>query len=123
MTTKNRVTHFEIPSGDPKKSMQFFGDVFGWQFEQFGDREYWLALSGDDSTRGINGAIMKKVDEGQPLINTITVANIDEMAAKIVRAGGKIVKRMVVEGYGWIAFFSDPDGNMHGIAQEDKNAR
>ena len=62
----NRVTHFEIPSDDPEANMKFFSDVFGWTFYQDGDRPYWFAISGDESTPGINGAIMKKREAGQP---------------------------------------------------------
>lgn len=118
----NRVTHFEIPSNDLPVSMKFYAEVFGWQFQQFGNQEYWLAISGDDSSPGINGAIMKPVEQGQPMCNTISVENLDETILQILAAGGKIVKpKFSVPTYGWLAFFSDPEGICHGIVQEDKN--
>jgi predicted enzyme related to lactoylglutathione lyase len=49
--------------------MKFFKEVFGWTFEQFGNERYWLAISGDESTPGINGAVMKKVEQEQPVCN------------------------------------------------------
>ena len=120
----NRVTHFEIPSDNPEKNMKFYKDVFDWTFKQFGQEQYWYAISGDESTPGINGAVMKRVEPGQPVTNNISVENIDEAIKKIEKAGGKIVKpKMAIASVGWLAFFSDPDGNCLGIMQEDKNAK
>jgi predicted enzyme related to lactoylglutathione lyase len=120
----NRVTHFEIPSANPGQSMNFFKEVFGWTFQQMGNEPYWFAISGDEKTPGINGAIMKEVAPGQPVINTITVDNIDDILIKIAEQGGKVVKpKWAIPNVGWIAFFSDPDGNMHGIMQLDTNAK
>ena len=120
----NRVTHFEIPSDNPQENMRFFKDVFGWSFKQFGKEQYWYAISGDETTPGINGAVMKKVEPGQPLVNNISVEDIDEAIKKIEKAGGKIVKpKMTIPSVGWLAFFSDPDGNCLGIMQGDQNAK
>jgi predicted enzyme related to lactoylglutathione lyase len=120
----NRVTHFEIPSDDPEKSMKFFRDVFGWTFQQFGTETYWMAMSGDEKTPGINGAIMKKRDANQPIVNSIMVAGIDEYIKKIERSGGKIVvPKMAIPRVGWLSYFTDPDGNIHGIWQNDPEAK
>jgi predicted enzyme related to lactoylglutathione lyase len=101
----NRVTHFEIPSDDPETSMRFFSDVFGWIFKQDGDRPYWFAISGDESTPGINGAIMKKRIARQPLVNSIQVDDIDSSIATIEKAGGRIViPKWEIPNYGYIAF-------------------
>jgi len=89
-----------------------------------GGESYWFAISGDESTPGINGAVMKEVGPGQPVINTIEVDDIDAMSQTIIEQGGKIVKpKRAVLTIGWIAFFSDPEGNMHCILQPDANAR
>lgn len=114
----NRVSHFEIPAEHPEETMRFYQEVFGWQFEQFGTQEYWMAISGDENSPGINGAIMKPVMKGQPLINTITVDNIGDVLKKVVAAGGKILKpQQNIVGVGWLAFVADPDGNVHGVME------
>ena len=120
----NRVVYFEIPSDDPEKSMDFFKEVFGWKFEQFGSNEYWSAISGDENITGINGAISKRKDPKEPVVTTIAVENLDEYTRKIEKAGGKIVMpKMSVPKIGWIAYFIDPDGNMHGMWQEDRDVK
>jgi len=120
----NRVTHFEIPCDEPKKTMAFFKEAFDWSFQQFGDNDYWFAITGDESEKGINGAIIKKRDPQQPLVNSISVVNLDEAIEKIEKAGGQIVvPKTAVPEAGWMAFFKDPDGNVHGVWQDDKNAK
>jgi len=120
----NRVVHFEIPSDNPEKTIAFFQTVFGWNFQKFGTEDYWLASTGDENSRGINGALMKKKDPRQPIVNTILVESIDDYVQKIESAGGKIVvAKMSVPNVGYVAYFMDPDNNIHGIWQEDTSAK
>ncbi len=120
----NRITYFEIPSADPEKNMKFFEEVFDWKFNQFGNEEYWYAITGDDKAPGINGAIMKEISPKQPVINTITVVDINKAIENIKSAGGRIVKsKGAIPSVGWLVFFTDPDENIFGVMQEDKNAR
>lgn len=120
----NRVVHFEIPSDDPEKTIKFFETVFGWTFQRFGTEEYWSAITGNEQSPGINGGVMKKKDPRQPVVNSIHVEKIDDAVRQIEQAGGTIVvPKMPVPGVGWLAYFKDPDGNIHGIFQNDPNAR
>ncbi len=119
----NRVVHFEIPCDNPEQTINFFKDVFGWTFQPFGNEEYWLVTTGDEKSPGINGGFMKKRDPRQPVVNTINVENLDESIQKIEKAGGKIMlPKMAVPTVGWVAYFTDPDGNIHGIWQNDPAA-
>ena len=116
----NKVVHFEIPRDNPEKTMNFFKDVFGWSFTQSGTEQYWLANTGEENLPGIGGAFVKKRDPKMPLTNSIHVEDIDEAIKKIEQAGGEVVvPKKPVPAVGWIAFFTDPDGNVHGILQYD----
>lgn len=119
----SRVAHFEIPCDNPEKVMNFFKEVFGWKFKQFGNEQYWLAMTGDDNEPGIDGGIMKKRDPKQPIVNSINVDDIDDAVKKVEKVGGKIVvPKMPIPTVGWLAYFTDPDGNIHGIYQHDPSA-
>ncbi len=97
--------------------------MFDWKFQQFCDNSHWLALTGEEGTSGINGAIMKKNHPGQPVTNSISVEDFDATVAAISASGGKIVvRKTVVHGVGWMAYFSDPEGNIFGIWKEDPTA-
>ncbi len=120
----NRVVHFEIPCDHPEKTMEFFKSVFGWTFQQFGVEPYWIVMTGDEKKPGINGGLMKKRDPNQPLVNSIDVVNLDDTLVRIERAGGKIVvPKMAIPTVGWLVYFTDPDGNIHGAYQYDPNAK
>lgn len=119
----NRVVHFEIPCDNPTKTMDFFKEVFGWSFQQFGTEEYWSVITGDDKTPGINGGLMKKQDPNQPIANSIEVVDLDKAVLDVEKAGGKIVvNKMPIPTVGWLAYFTDPDGNIHGLYQNDPTA-
>lgn len=119
-----KVVHFEIPTDQPEKSMDFYKNVFGWKFTQFGEESYWLADTGPADQMGINGAIMKRNHPQQPVTNSIGVANLDTAIAEIEKNGGSVVvPKTVVPGVGYMAFFKDPDQNIMGVWQPDNSAK
>jgi predicted enzyme related to lactoylglutathione lyase len=116
----NRPVHFEIPADDLERSKTFWGSVFGWTFTQFGDYDYYLVQTGDGD--GIDGGLMKR-NPGQPVAVSMNVDNLDEMIAKVEAGGGTIVvPKRPIPGMGWLAYFTDPDGNIFGMMQPDPNA-
>ena len=105
----------------------FYQDVFGWKFNKFegGPVEYWLVTTGDDEEPGINGG-MTRPREGQTAgtINTLAVKSLGETIKKIKQRGGKIcVPKMTIPMVGWLAYASDPAGNVLGIIQPDTSAK
>ncbi len=118
-----RIVHFEIPSSDPEKTIEFFSNTFGWTFNRWGNEEYWLATTGDNASPGINGAIIKKRAPDMPLVNTLEVKNIDEAMAAVTANGGVIVvPKSAIPGMGYLCYFKDPDGMIHGMMQNDPAA-
>jgi predicted enzyme related to lactoylglutathione lyase len=119
-----RITHFEIPVNDTEKATKFYEAVFGWKFNQWGNEEYYLAETGPNDKPGINGAIMKRKDPAQPVVNSINVKDINKSIETIQANGGTIVvPKMPIPGMGWLAYFKDLDGNIHGIMQDDTSAK
>ena len=119
----NRVSHFEIPADDPEACISFYKEVFNWTFNKMPDVDYWLATTGEEGTPGINGAIMKKNQPGQPVTNVIGVSDIDAAARKIEQAGGKIVvPKTLIPDMGSYAYFVDPAGNIFGLWEDVKSS-
>lgn len=118
-----RPVHFEIPADDPARAVSFYGDVFGWTFTKWeGPMEYWLVSTGEGGP-GIDGGLMKRPHPGYPVVNTIDVPSVDDFLKKIESKGGKVAApKMAVPGVGWLAYCTDPDGNMFGIMQADTGA-
>jgi len=121
---KNRVIHFEIEANEPKKVSQFYQDVFGWEFHQWGENQYWLADTGREPCPGIDGAVMKRIQPESAVTNTIHVESVDMSIKKVLNAGGKVCKpKFAVPGVGFVAYITDPEGNMFGMMQPDMSAK
>jgi len=121
----NRVVHFEISAEKAEEVITFYQNTFNWRFEKWeGPMEYWLIMTGDEKTPGIDGGLKKRDEMGTNTVNTIDIASIDESIEKIRKNGGEsIVPKMAVPGIGWMAYFKDPQGNAFGIMQSDKSAK
>lgn len=127
-----RVIHFEIPADNPERASQFYGSVFGWQFQKWeGPQEYWLVSTGANgdsggtgAAPGIDGGMMRRPHPGAGTVNTIDVPSVDDYLARIAAQGGGVaMPKMAVPGVGWMAYCTDPEGNMFGIMQRDAEAR
>ena len=121
-----RPVHFEIPADNPERLMAFYQTVFGWTFQKWegGNVPYWMISTGPESEPGINGGMLPRHAPGQPCVNTVSVANLDEALTAAVANGGKVaVPRMAVPTVGWLAYVQDPDGNMIGMMQMDSEAK
>jgi predicted enzyme related to lactoylglutathione lyase len=120
----NRPVHFEYHSSKPEVTQAFFEKVLGWKFARWNpDHEYWLVDTGSGEP-GINGGLMRSRD-GQPrTVNTVHVADLDEMVKKVEAAGGRVVvPKMAIAGVGWLIYCMEPMGNLIGMMQEDRGAR
>lgn len=120
----NRVVHFELGVVNPERAIRFYNGVFGWTAQKYeGPMEYWLVNTGDPKEPGINGGLAINRDAQPRTVNTIAVDSIDETMKKVEEAGGKIVvPKTAIPGVGWLAYFTDPEGNLLGLHQFDSSA-
>jgi len=86
--------------------------------------EYWLVQTGDDNEPGINGGITRpREGQNSGTLNTIAVESLDRTTEKIKQGGGEIcVPKMAIPKIGWLAYASDPAGNVFGIIEPDTSA-
>jgi uncharacterized protein len=120
-----RVVHFELFAEDPKKAVEFYEKVFGWEIKNWeGPFDYWLAMTGEAGTLGIDGAIAPPGSGGdQRVINTVGVENLDDAAERVKQAGGRLVtEKAPVPGVGWFLYAADPTGIVFGMMQPDMSA-
>ncbi|MBS1716705.1 MAG: VOC family protein [Armatimonadetes bacterium] len=118
-----KVNHFEIPADDTSRATEFYKNVFGWQFQQWGDQPYFLTRAGDDDEPGAGGAITTRSETNKYPVLVLNVANIDESIKQIGTKGGKIVMdKMPIPTMGWFAYFTDTEGNTMGVFQMDPTA-
>lgn len=132
----NRVAHFEIHCDNLERAVTFYQSVFGWKITKWdmpGSTEgYWMVETGPrDEAGGINGGLIKRPCPAPALgqgMNgyccTMVVEHYDEIAAKILAAGGmEALPKFALVGMAWQGYFVDTEGNTFGIHQPDVNAK
>jgi uncharacterized protein len=113
-----RVMHFEMAADKPERAMKFYEKVFGWTFQKWGDQEYYLTMTGERGTHGIDGAIQPRKNQAAPVVNTITVEDLDKTIKMITKNGGTIVvEKMEIPKVGMMVYFKDTEGNVWGAMQ------
>ncbi|KGP73580.1 VOC family protein [Pontibacillus yanchengensis] len=129
-----RLIHFEIHVDDMNRAKNFYGEVFGWSFEdwsEYAGMPYYGAVTGGEDTPGINGALMQRQspapEQNQPLNGyacTMGVEDYDAIEAKILDNGGVVaLPKYALPGMAWQGYYKDTEGNIFGIHQPDENAK
>ncbi len=130
----NPVVHFEMPSGDQKRMVDFYSNVFGWKTQQLGPAmgDYVVVTTSELDEKGfptkpgrINGGFYKKTDDkiSQAPSVVIAVDDIREHMKKVEAAGGKILGGQVsgepddIPGIGLYVSFVDTEGNRVSMIQ------
>ena len=123
---QNRVIHFEIQADNVERAKNFYEKAFGWKIDQAmnteedGEMDYWLLMTGEKGTPGINGGMYKRTPERKLYTYdcTITVNDITDAIEAVKENGGKIERDKVkMEGIGWFARAKDTEGNTFGLMQ------
>ncbi|GAA3635512.1 VOC family protein [Microlunatus ginsengisoli] len=126
----NLVVHFEIHASEPQRLIEFYTELLGWKFTQFGDMPYWSIETGEGSIgmnrpgSGINGGLTQR--QGPPpepgaAINGCNFVvgvdgSIDELFAKGLHLGGAEALPLAdMAGVGRVGYLLDPDGNVFGL--------
>ena len=114
-----QIVHFEIPADDTAKGREFWGSLFGWQFEAYpGPSEYHMTRI--DETQGAAISNMEPGKKGTRAY--FDVDDINAGAARVKELGGTSSDAMPVPQMGWFATCTDPHGNEFGLWQTDSSA-
>ncbi|MFQ5907601.1 MAG: VOC family protein [Thermoplasmata archaeon] len=109
------IVHIELPIKDTDRAKKFYGDLFGWTFQDIPEMNYTLFEPANPPGGG-----MFIPQEGQfapqGVLNYILVEDTDAKAKEIEAAGGEIlVPTTEVPGNGWFVVFRDPEGSVLAI--------
>jgi predicted enzyme related to lactoylglutathione lyase len=121
----DKVEHFEIPSDDPERALNFYKSVFGWELNPVPGVDYIRLLTikvESNAVSGrpfeVNGAIVKRSREISGPVVTISVDDMDTALKKIADAGGSVLVGKTEFGTrGYTAYFKDTEGNVMGLWQ------
>ena len=114
------MVHLEIPGQDTAQAREFWGGLFGWEFQAYegSPTEYHMARFSE--TQG--GAVM--ADDGSTKGPRVyfDVDDIHAGVARVRELGGEASDGMPVPGMGWFATCKDNQGNEFGLWQTDAGA-
>lgn len=123
----NSIGYFEIQSSNPPREIEFYRNVFDWQFvrEEFVAIEYYRI-----ETNSIFGGLLKRPAQTPPtsfgtnaFVCSIQVQNFDATSARILENGGQIaMPKFAIQGRCWQGYFIDKDHNTFGIFEVDEKA-
>ncbi|MCD5348035.1 VOC family protein [Agromyces sp. H3Y2-19a] len=127
----NLVVHFEIHASEPQRLVDFYSQLLGWSFTQFGDTPYWVIDTGEGAIgnvegkpgNGINGGLTQRqgpAPEPGAAVNgcniVVGVDDVDALFARGIELGGtEALPPEDMEGVGRGAYLHDPDGNLFGL--------
>ena len=114
-----KIVHFEIPADDTAKGREFWGSLFGWQFQSFpGPFEYHMTQIDDQA-----GLAITNMEPGKRGTRAyFDVDDINAGAARVRELGGEADEPMPVPGMGWFVTCKDPQGNEFGLWKVDPSA-
>ncbi len=127
----NLVVHFEIHGTEPQRLIDFYSDLLGWKFSQFGEAQYWSILTGEGAIgnvagsagHGINGGLNlrqgPRPEIGAPVMGCNFVVGVDDvdglMRRGIELGGTEAVAAADMQGVGRLGYLLDPDNNVFGL--------
>jgi uncharacterized protein len=118
---KGSFCHIEWQVTDLDKAKAFYGGLFGWSFEAFGD-DYAMFKT---PNKELGGGLMKmkEVKPGQSPMIYIDVESIEPYLTKAVKVGGSVmIGKTEIPNMGWFAILLDPDQNGVGIFESAPKA-
>ena len=82
-----KVVHVEIPAKDSGQAKEFYGSLFGWQFQSYGEQDYHTTQFDEESGAAISGG-----ESGSEPTIYFDTDDIDASIGK-VKAGGRTRRR------------------------------
>jgi uncharacterized protein len=110
---------FDLLTDDAAAARNFYGALFGWQFEQSTAREwqYWIVRHRGVPIGGIV-EITRSASSGPQWLSYLTVSNVDETAVRVRERQGQVRygPKKTASGRPY-AVATDPQGGLFGILQ------
>lgn len=109
MKQDSRINYVELPAEDFAKAKAFYGEVFGWTFEDYGD--CYCAFNDGTMDGGFYRSSLHS-DSGQGAALVVLYAeNLEATQERITEAGGELCKPIFSFPGGRRFHFLDPNRN------------
>jgi predicted enzyme related to lactoylglutathione lyase len=120
------VVHFEISGKDPERLREYFGELFGWQFDtpspvaaevSAPDRYGFLDLVAAQDGTGIRGGVGGGPGYPSHAVFYVSVPDVEAALRRAESLGGTRVMGPATSPSGLVVgHFTDPEGTLIGVA-------
>ena len=127
----NLVVHFELHASEPQRLIDFYSELLGWRFSQWGEVPYWAIETGEGAIgnvagtagHGINGGLVPRQgstpEMGSPVVGCNIVVGVDDVDG-LMRRGIELGATEALpaedyQGIGRVGYLLDPDNNVFGM--------
>jgi predicted enzyme related to lactoylglutathione lyase len=112
--SKNKLAYVELPATSTAEMKAFYGDLFGWSFQDWGTDYTAFSESGLDG--GFHAGNEHRTLAPLLVIETVDIQAMEE---RVQQAGGKITLATFQFPGGKRFHFIDPGGNELAVMQPD----
>ena len=122
----NKLTHFDIHASDVERAKRFYERIFDWKFGTYSGAEEFYQVRASDGE--VIGAVQSRKynAHSKDILGfecSIAVDDVEETTRRVEEAGGKtLMSKTAIPGVGWIAKFTDTEGNVFAAIRYDKGA-
>jgi predicted enzyme related to lactoylglutathione lyase len=110
------LCHLELPVKDTARAKAFYGEVFGWQFQDVPGMDYTLFSTPGNVVGGGFFTPSEKMPE--KVINYMLVDSIETAKERVEKFGGKALSPKIdVPGHGSLMHVLDSEGNLIALWQ------
>jgi predicted enzyme related to lactoylglutathione lyase len=106
------IDYVEIYVDDVSQAKRFYGEVFGWHFNDYGDD--YAGIQAPDGDGEIGGITVGQTHGGSPLVLIIS-DTLDTSLYAVEKAGGEVIGGPFDYPGGRRFHFRDPSGNVLGV--------
>ena len=110
---ENQINYIEIQARDLGVAKDFFGRMFGWEFEDWGPD--YMAFKDGRLEGGFAKSDKAATTEGGSVLLIFYAEDLEASMEKVVDCGGKVVRDIVSFPGGRRFQFADPNGNEFAI--------
>ena len=115
-----KLVHFEMPAQDDARATQFYGSLFGWEWntaEMGPGFNYHMTQLTDET----GGAVYRSPDNLRGPIVYFDTDDIDATVARVRELGGQAEDKQPIPGVGWFVRCTDTEGNPFSLFQTDES--
>jgi uncharacterized protein len=117
------VVHFEVTGRNIGKLKSFYGDVFGWETQDFNEPGMPSYAIVEKAEGGIAGGIGETSDGPGHVTFYVAVPDPQATLDTAVSKGGTVVMPVTELPMVTLALFNDPEGHMVGIVKDQGDSQ